>query len=435
MVQCPDRIIASIDTGVDDALALAYLLGSTDECELGGVIASYGNVDANTAYANTCAVLDLFGRADIPVFLGSEHPSWADAFIPDAGCAQFHGDDGLGNTRLAGSGALADGACVPGDDMSGDDMSGDDMSGDDMSGDDMSGDDMSGDDMSGDDMSGDDMSVDVPDEVVSVGGYLAGDVHAHPALGACSRVNRSQSVDHPQSAMPTALASGGKRRCSVDAADGIEYLIEQVREFGRDVTVLATGPLTDVDAAITRAPDIASKLRLVMMGGTLTQPGNCWDAVAETNIIQDPEAANRVFHSGADITMVGLDVTHQCLLPQSAADRWRATGTKRGRFLADLADFSIKANLEADPALFSGGMPLHDPLAAAVALDSSLVDCFDLALRAETNTGDFNGVRGRTTGDPVGLVNHSMPHVHVALGVDSGRFLDEFVERMAEVCR
>lgn len=399
MVQCLDRIIASMDTGVDDALALAYLLGSADECELSGVIASYGNVDANTAYANTRAVLDLFGRADIPVFLGSEHPSWADAFVPDAGCAQFHGDDGLGNTWLAGSGALADGAGAPGD------------------------------------MSGDDMSVDVPDGVVSVGGYLAGDVHAHPALGSYPRVGRSRSVDRPQSATSTALVSGGTRRCSVDAADGIEYLIEQVREFGRDVTVLATGPLTDVDAAITRAPDIASKLRLVMMGGTLTQPGNCWDAVAETNIIQDPEAANRVFHSGADITMVGLDVTHQCLLTRSAADRWRATGTKRGRFLADLADFSIKANLEADTALFSGGMPLHDPLAAAVALDSSLVDCFDLALRAETNTGDFNGVRGRTTGDPVGLVNHSMPHVHVALGVDSGRFLDEFAERMAEVCR
>ena len=399
MAQRPDRIIASMDTGVDDALALAYLLGSADECELSGVIASYGNVDANTAHANTCAVLDLFGRADIPVFLGSEHPSWADAFVPDAGCAQFHGDDGLGNTWLAGSGALADGAGVPGD------------------------------------MSGDDMSVDVPDGVVSVGGYLAGDVHAHPALGSYPRVGRFRSVDRPQSATSTALVSGGTRRCSVDAADGIEYLIEQVREFGRDVTVLSTGPLTDVDAAITRAPDIASKLRLVMMGGTLTQPGNCWDAVAETNIIQDPEAANRVFHSGADITMVGLDVTHQCLLTRSAADRWRATGTKRGRFLADLADFSIKANLEADTALFSGGMPLHDPLAAAVALDSSLVDCFDLALRAETNTGDFNGVRGRTTGDPVGLVNHSMPHVHVALGVDSGRFLDEFAERMAEVCR
>ena len=233
--------------------------------------------------------------------------------------------------------------------------------------------------------------------------------------------------------MPTALASGGKRRCSVDAADGIEYLIEQVREFGRDVTVLATGPLTDVDAAITRAPDIASKLRLVMMGGTLTQPGNCWDAVAETNIIQDPEAANRVFHSGADITMVGLDVTHQCLLPQSAADRWRATGTKRGRFLADLADFSIKANWEADPALFSGGMPLHDPLAAAAAiLHWSIVLILRCARRPipvismEYEAGPPETRLGQ---------NHSMPHVHVALGVDSGRFLDEFVERMAEVCR
>ncbi len=59
------------------------------------------------------------------------------------------------------------------------------------------------------------------------------------------------------------------------------------------------------------------------MGGTLTQEGNCWDLTAETNIIQDPEAANRVFHSGADITMVGLDVTHQCLLGGEATQRWR----------------------------------------------------------------------------------------------------------------
>lgn len=235
---------------------------STDECELGGVIASYGNVDANTAYANTCAVLDLFGRADIPVFLGSEHPSWADAFIPDAGCAQFHGDDGLG-ILMAGSGALADGACVPGDDM----------------------------------------SVDVPDEVVSVGGYLAG-MFMLIRRWVLVLVNRSP-VGGPSPVGYADSSPAGQKECSVDAADGIEYLIEQVREFGRDVTVLATGPLTDVDAAITRAPDIASKLRLVMMGGSLPNPVIA-DAVAETNIIQDPEAANRVFHSGADITMVDL---------------------------------------------------------------------------------------------------------------------------------
>lgn len=60
-----------------------------------------------------------------------------------------------------------------------------------------------------------------------------------------------------------------------------------------------------------------------MMGGTLTQEGNCWDLTAETNIIQDPEAADRVFHSGADITMVGLDVTHQCLMGSDATRAWR----------------------------------------------------------------------------------------------------------------
>ena len=84
-----------------------------------------------------------------------------------------------------------------------------------------------------------------------------------------------------------------------------------VRRYGRDVTVAATGPLSDIDAALTAAPDIADGLRLVMMGGTLTQEGNCWDATAETNIIQDPEAADRVFHSGADVTMVGpVSYTH-----------------------------------------------------------------------------------------------------------------------------
>lgn len=373
------RIVACVDTGVDDAMALAYLLASPDECELVGVLAGYGNVDAATAERNTRIVLDLFGRPDIPVFRSSEHPSWADAFIPDAGCAQFHGPDGLGGTV---GGAESDGASrvtpVPGG------------------------------------------------VVVSVGGYRTNDSHANPAGG------WSADRDHPQSAVPTAPASGGGN--AYEERDGVGFLIDEVRAYGRDVTVLATGPLTDVDAAITRAPDIARTLRLVMMGGSLTQPGNCWDAVAETNVIQDPEAADRVFHSGADVTMIGLDVTHRCLLPRSAADIWRATGTGRGRFLARLAEFSIAANLEADSTIFAGGMPLHDPLAAAVALDPTLVSTFDVALCAETSTGDFTGVRGRTTGAPAGLVNPGAPRVHVALDVDAARFVNRFTDRLAMLC-
>ena len=64
----------------------------------------------------------------------------------------------------------------------------------------------------------------------------------------------------------------------------------------------------------------------------------------KTNIIQDPEAADRVFHSGADVTMVGLDVTHQCLLGSDATVQWRqaASQSQDGdvrTFLADIADF------------------------------------------------------------------------------------------------
>ena len=386
----PRRVVACVDTGVDDALALAYLLASPDECELLGVVCGYGNVGADAALRNTRIVLDLFGRADVPVLRGSDHPSWADAFIPDAGCAQFHGADGLGGfaARMADmtrSPIVSPDTAVPVASAASAASAASDAA------------------------------------VVSVGGYPLGDPHANPA------------VEAPADAV---VANPGQVEAIADdeAPEGVRFLVEQARRYGKGLTMLATGPLTDVDAAIRLAPDIVDGLTIVMMGGSLTQPGNCWDAVAETNVIQDPEAADRVFHAGADVTMVGLDVTHRCLLPRSAAERWRDTGTARGRFLAAIADFSITANREADPVSFAGGMPLHDPLAAAVALDPTLVSCFDIALRAERATGDFTGVRGRTTGDPTGLVTPDAPRVHVALDVDVRRFTDGFTARLAALC-
>ncbi|KAA8815994.1 nucleoside hydrolase [Bifidobacterium callitrichos] len=417
MPHSPTRIVACVDTGVDDAMALAYLLALPHECELLGVLAGYGNVDEPTAFANTRYVLDLFGHADdVPVFHGSTHPSWADSFIPDAGCAKFHGTDGLGGlsgrtavrTDIAAHVVTAHGPACGSHPQTAQSAW---------------------------------PTHSQPHGIVSVGGYPLDDPHANPAVPAAppheTGIGTVTGTTTDIAAEPAARLSSEQDVPS--GTCGIDFLIEQVRAYGHDVTVLATGPLTDVDAALAKAPDIAPKLRLVMMGGTLTQPGNCWDAVAETNVIQDPEAADRVFHSGADVTMVGLDVTHQCLLSREAAARWRAIGETavgaRGRFLAGLAEFSIAANLEADPTIFAGGMPLHDPLAAAVALDPTLVGCFDIALKAETVTGDFHGVRGRTTGDPAGLVTPDAPRVHVALQVDVQRFLKEFTDRLASLCR
>lgn len=408
------RLILDVDTGIDDALALAYL-ATFDTVDVLGVIGTYGNVSVDTAVRNTSYVLERLGLRHIPVIRGSSHPSWARCFIPDAGCAQFHGTDGLGGFGPACDSSSSDTAFS---------------------------------DIFSDNSGSDTVFSRDYRSLISVGGYALDDVHANPAVDSfeLSLTTDSASFIHVDDSSADSVS------------EGVQFIIDQVRAYGFDVTVVATGPLTDIDAAIAAAPDIASKLKLVMMGGTLTQEGNCWDLTAETNIIQDPEAADRVFHSGADITMVGLDVTHQCLMGSDATRAWREAAnadTLGGSadnsnvssartaspdsspsasdvraFLADMADFSIAANYKADTRLFAQGMPLHDPLAAAVAVDPSLVTCINLPMKVELETGDFHGTRGRTIGDPAGLIDPNTPRIHVALQVDSHRFVSDFTTRI-----
>lgn len=408
------RLILDVDTGIDDALALAYL-ATFDTVDVLGVIGTYGNVSVDTAVRNTSYVLERLGLRHIPVIRGSSHPSWARCFIPDAGCAQFHGTDGLGGFGPACDSSSSDTAFS---------------------------------DIFSDNSGSDTVFSRDYRSLISVGGYALDDVHANPAVDSfeLSLTTDSASFIHVDDSSADSVS------------EGVQFIIDQVRAYGFDVTVVATGPLTNIDAAIAAAPDIASKLKLVMMGGTLTQEGNCWDLTAETNIIQDPEAADRVFHSGADITMVGLDVTHQCLMGSDATRAWREAanadtlGDPAGNsnaasartsssdsgpsasdvrvFLAGMADFSIAANYKADARLFSQGMPLHDPLAAAVAVDPSLVNCIDLPMKVELETGDFHGTRGRTIGDPAGLIDSNAPRIHVALQVDSHRFVSDFTTRI-----
>lgn len=425
------KLILDVDTGIDDALALAYL-ASFNNIEILGVIGTYGNVAADTAVYNTAYVLERLGFRNVPVLRGSTRPSWAASFIPDAGCAQFHGTDGLGGFGPAvGSPAVAcvsdsgetdiwksDSAPYVSDSAESDIQSTTNT--------------VYASDSGESDIPGTLSTTYVSDSgesdtrvrrgLISVGGYDVHDPHANPAADSFSLSFTTCDGAAHSPALP----------------EGVRFIVDMVRKYGSDVTVVATGPLTDVDAALAAAPDITSQLRLVMMGGTLTQEGNCWDATAETNIIQDPEAADRVFHSGADVTMVGLDVTHQCLLGSDAIVQWRqaASQSQDGdvrTFLADIADFSIAANFAADPRLFAAGMPLHDPLAAAVAVDPSLVECFDLPMKVETETGDFHGTRGRTIGDPAGLIDPSAPRVHVALTVDHDRFITDFTWRIAQL--
>ena len=103
------------------------------------------------------------------------------------------------------------------------------------------------------------------------------------------------------------------------------------------VTLVPTGPLTNVALLLARYPELEANIeRIVLMGGAIAT-GNVTPA-AEFNIWADPEAAHRVFSSGLDVTMVGLDVTHKALMRESHVARLAASGTA-GQLVADLYRF------------------------------------------------------------------------------------------------
>lgn len=96
----PRKLILDLDTGIDDALALAYALGSPD-CEVIGITATYGNVLVETGVRNDLALLELFGRPDIPVYAGLPHALQRSEFAVSEISAFIHGRNGIGEAEIA----------------------------------------------------------------------------------------------------------------------------------------------------------------------------------------------------------------------------------------------------------------------------------------------------------------------------------------------
>lgn len=215
---------------------------------------------------------------------------------------------------------------------------------------------------------------------------------------------------------------------SVESESGVDFIIDAVKTYGKDLIYVPTGPQTNLAAAIKKAPEIVNEIgKVVLMGGALTVPGNVspW---SEANISQDPDAANDVFRSGIPATMVGLDVTLQTLLTYKETQQWRDFDTPAGRFLADVTDFYIKAYETTAPGL--GGCGLHDPLAVGVAVDPTLVTTLPINMQVDVE----GATRGRTIGDGDRL-NDPQKTMQVAVGVDVQRFLSEFMTRITSVAQ
>jgi inosine-uridine nucleoside N-ribohydrolase len=188
------------------------------------------------------------------------------------------------------------------------------------------------------------------------------------------------------------------------------------------VTLVAIGPLTNVALLLARHPELESKLeRIVLMGGAIAE-GNVTPA-AEFNIWTDPEAAQRVFSSGLEVTMVGLDVTHRALLRQADVDRLAAAGSA-GKLVADLYGFYARFHRQR---YGWDGAPVHDALALAHVIDGTLLETKHCGVIIDTGP---ELSRGRTHVDLWGRAGWQ-PNCHVAVKVDAGRFLQLLVGRIA----
>jgi inosine-uridine nucleoside N-ribohydrolase len=202
----------------------------------------------------------------------------------------------------------------------------------------------------------------------------------------------------------------------------IDWIAKTLTAAAGPVTLVATGPLTNVALLLARYPEVESKLeRIVLMGGAIGE-GNVTPA-AEFNIWVDPEAAQRVFSSGLDVTMVGLDVTHRALMRQQHVDRLAAAG-RAGRLVADLHGFFARFHRDR---YGWDGAPVHDPLALAHVIDPTLLETKHCGVLVDTGPEPS---RGRTHVDLWGRAGWE-PNCHVAVEVDATRFLELLVARIA----
>jgi len=298
-------VLLDCDPGHDDAIAMLLALGS-DELDVRGITTVAGNQTLEKTTANAIRVLELAGRAEIPVAAGAGRPLVREPRV----AAEVHGETGL------------DGPDLP------------------------------------------------------------------PPQGEPS----------PQHA--------------------VDFLAKRIE----GATLVATGPLTNVALLLARHPEAVPE-RIVLMGGAIAE-GNVTPA-AEFNIWADPEAAHRVFTSGLDVTMVGLDVTHQALVTSAHAEQLGQSG-RIGTVVAELLEF------------YGGfhrtvygwdGSPIHDAVAVAHVIDPTLLELEHVNVRVDCES---ELCRGRTVAD-IWRRTGLEPNANVAVGIDSERFVDLLLQRLARL--
>ncbi|MBC8536155.1 nucleoside hydrolase [Clostridiales bacterium BX7] len=204
---------------------------------------------------------------------------------------------------------------------------------------------------------------------------------------------------------------------SKDSRHAVDFIIETLLAHGDDeITLVPTGPLTNIAMAMRREPRILPKIReIVLMGGAVGL-GNITPA-AEFNIHCDAEAAYVVFTCGRPVVMIGLDLTHQAQCTPEIIERMARIDNRASRLFCDLMRFFSQTNREQ---FGLAGGPLHDPNCIAYLIDPGCMELKSMYAEIEIRS---ESCYGRTSCD---FYNRSdrAHNARVGVTLDAARFWD-----------
>jgi inosine-uridine nucleoside N-ribohydrolase len=203
------------------------------------------------------------------------------------------------------------------------------------------------------------------------------------------------------------------------------FYLNYLRQAIEPVTLVAVGPLTNLAVAFMLDPDIVARVKriIVMGGGYLVTNAS---PTAEFNIWYDPEAAQRVLNSGAEVVFVPLDATHRACVSQSDCDNLRKLGTRAANEAAELIEQRILLHNAFQPLEVPDAAAVHDALAVCYVIDPSVLK----DVRKVHCAVGFSGLaEGQTVIDPRFITESK--NCFFAFDADRGRFVAMLVKILA----
>ena len=202
----------------------------------------------------------------------------------------------------------------------------------------------------------------------------------------------------------------------------VNFIIDTLMNSDEKVTLVPTGPLTNIGMAIRFEPRIIEKInRIVLMGGSY-QLGNMTPA-AEFNILADPDAAHIVFSSGVKIVMMGRDLTRQASATKEVVEKIKSLNNKASKLFVDLMEFFAASQKNV---YGWSAPPVHDPTTIAYIIDPECIEVKPMFCEIELWS---ERSYGRTLCDYFGILKKE-PNVDVAVKLDFDKFWNLVYENL-----